>query len=70
MKINHPTLNESLKIDKRQIQLSIAPKTSKEDKDYKYHIDPIAPVSMAQNLILQNNHPEKSICIGSRCYFR
>ena len=63
MKINYSTLNESLKIDKRQIQLSIAPKTSKEDKDYKYRIDPIVPVSIAQNLILQNNRLDKSIRI-------
>lgn len=63
MKINYSTLNESLKIDKRQIQLSIAPKTSKEDRDYKYRIDPIVPVSIAQNLILQNNRLDKSIRI-------
>lgn len=63
MKINYSTLNESLTIDKRQIQLSIAPKTSKEDRDYKYRIDPIVPVSIAQNLILQNNRLDKSIRI-------
>ena len=35
--------------------MSIAPKTSKEDEKYKYRIDPLVPVSIAQNLILQNN---------------
>ena len=63
MKINYSKLNSGLDINKRQIQLSIAPKTSKEDKDYKYRIDPIVPVSIAQNLILQNNRLDKSIRI-------
>ena len=63
MKINYTSLNNNLEINKRQIQSSIAPKTSKEDKDYKYRIDPIVPVSIAQNLILQNNRLDKSIRI-------
>lgn len=63
MKINYSKLNSGLDINKRQIQLSIAPKTSKEDKDYKYRIDPIVPVGIAQNLILQNNRLDKSIRI-------
>ena len=63
MKINYTPLNSSLDINKRQIQMSIAPKTTKEDKDYKYRIDPIVPVSIAQNLILQNNRLDKSIRI-------
>lgn len=63
MKINYTSLNNNLEINKRQIQSCIAPKTSKEDKDYKYRIDPIVPVSIAQNLILQNNRLDKSIHI-------
>ena len=43
--------------------MSIAPKTSKEDEKYKYRIDPLVPVSIAQNLILQNNRLDKSIRI-------
>ena len=43
--------------------MSIAPKTSKEDAKYKYRIDPIASVSIAQNLILQNNRLDKAIHI-------
>lgn len=33
MKINHTSLNSSLEINKRQIQMSIATKTSKEDNN-------------------------------------
>ena len=36
MKINYSQLNSSLEINKRQIQMSIAPKTSKKDEKYKY----------------------------------
>ena len=43
--------------------MSIAPKTSKEDEKYKYRIDPLVPVSIAQNLILQNNRLDKAIRI-------
>lgn len=43
--------------------MSIAPKTTKEDKDYKYRIDPIVSVNIAQNLILQNNRLDKAIRI-------
>lgn len=63
MKINYTTLNSSLEINKRQIQMSIAPKTSKEDEKYKYRIDPLVPVGIAQNLILQNNRLDKAIRI-------
>ena len=63
MKINYTSLNNSLEINKRQIQMSIAPKTSKEDAKYKYRIDPIVSVSIAQNLILQNNRLDKAIRI-------
>ncbi len=35
MKINYTSLNSSLEINKRQIQMSIAPKTSKEDNKYE-----------------------------------
>lgn len=49
MKINYTSLNNNLEINKRQIQMSIAPKTSKEDNKYKYRIDPIVSVSIAQN---------------------
>ena len=63
MKINYSQLNSSLEINKRQIQMSIAPKTSKEDEKYKYRIDPLVPVGIAQNLILQNNRLDKSIRI-------
>ena len=63
MKINFSRLNNGLEINKQQIQSSIAPKTSKEDKDYKYRIDPIVPVGIAQNLILQNNRLDKAIRI-------
>ena len=61
MKINYTSLNSSLEINKRQIQMSISPKTSKEDAKYKYRIDPIVSVSIAQNLILQNNRLDKAI---------
>lgn len=63
MKINYTSLNNGLEINKRQIQASIAPKTSKEDQDYKYRIDPIVSVSISQNLILQNNRLDKAIRI-------
>ena len=63
MKINYSKVNSGLEINKRQIQMSIAPKTSKEDRDYKYRIDPIISVSIAQNLILQNNRLDKAIRI-------
>ncbi len=53
MKINYSKLKSSLDIYKRQIQLSIAPKTSREDKDYKYCINCIVPVGIAENPILQ-----------------
>ena len=38
MKINYTPLNDSLDINKRQIQMSIAPKTTKEDKEYQNRI--------------------------------
>ena len=63
MKINHTSLNSSLEINKRQIQMSIAPKTSKEDNKYENRIDPIVSVDIAQNLILQNNRLDKIIRI-------
>ena len=63
MKINYSKLNSGLEINKQQIQSSIAPKSSKEDRDYKYRIDPIIPVGIAQNLILQNTRLDKAIRI-------
>ena len=63
MKINYTPLNNSLDINKRQIQMSIAPKTTKEDKEYQNRIDPIVSVSISQNLILQNNRLDKAIRI-------
>ncbi len=63
MKINFSQLNTDLEINKRQILSSIAPKTSKEDKDYRYRLDPLVPVRIAQNLILQNNRLDKCIRI-------
>ena len=63
MKINYTPLNNSLDINKRQIQMSIAPKTTKEDKEYHNRIDPIVSVTISQNLILQNNRPDKAIRI-------
>ena len=63
MKINYTSLNSSLEINKRQIQMSIAPKTSKEDNKYENRIDPIVSVDIAQNLILQNNRLDKIIRI-------
>ena len=63
MKINYTSLNSSLEINKRQIQMSIAPKTSKEDNKYENRIDPLVPVDVAQYLILQNNRLDKSIRI-------
>ncbi len=63
MKINYTSLNSSLEINKRQIQMSIAPKTSKEDNKYENRIDPIVSMSIAQNLILQNNRLDKIIRI-------
>ena len=63
MKINYSNINNTLSINKKQIQTSIAPKTRKEDKDYKYRIDPIVPVGIAQSLIMQNNRLDKAIRI-------
>ena len=63
MKINYTPLNNSLDINKRQIQMSIAPKTTKEDKEYQNRIDPIVSVTISQNLILQNNRLDKAIRI-------
>lgn len=63
MKINYSNINNDLEINKRQIQMIIAPKTSKDDGNYKYKIDPIIPVGIAQNLILQNNKLDKAIRI-------
>lgn len=63
MKINNTSLNSDLEINKRQIQMSITPKTSKKDTRHKYRIDPIVSVSIAQNLILQNNRLNKTIRI-------
>ena len=63
MKINYTPLNNSLDINKRQIQMSIAPKTTKEDKEYHNRIDPIVSVTISQNLILQNNRLDKAIRI-------
>ena len=63
MKVNFSRLNNELEINKKQIQASIAPKTRKEDKDYKYKLYPLVSVSIAQNLILQNNKLDKSIRI-------
>ena len=63
MKVNFSRLNNGLEINKKQIQASIAPKTIKEDKDYKYKLYPLVSVSIAQNLILQNNKLDKSIRI-------
>ena len=62
MKINYTPLNNSLDINKRQIQMSIAPKTTKEDKEYHNRIDPIV-CNYIQNLILQNNRLDKAIRI-------
>ena len=63
MKVNFSRLNNGLEINKQQIQASIAPKTRKEDKDYKYKLYPLISVSISQNLILQNNKLDKSIRI-------
>lgn len=63
MKINYTPINSSLDINKRQIPASIAPKTRKEDKDYKYKLYPLISISISQNLILQNNKLDKSIRI-------
>ena len=63
MKVNFSRLNNGLEINKKQIQASIAPKTRKEDKDYKYKLYPLVSVSIAQNLILQNNKLDKAIRI-------
>ncbi|SDA57218.1 hypothetical protein SAMN02910315_01396 [Methanobrevibacter millerae] len=69
MKINYTSLNSDLEINKRQIQMSIALKTGKKDVKYKYGIDPIVSVSIAQNLIFQNNIINKAIRIlAQRCY--
>ena len=63
MKVNFSRINNGLEINKKQIQASIAPKTRKEDKDYKYKLYPLVSVSIAQNLILQNNKLDKAIRI-------
>ena len=63
MKINYCRINNSLEINKKQIQASIAPKTRKEDKDYRYKLYPLINVSISQNLILQNNKLDKAIRI-------
>ena len=65
MKINYSQINPSLEINKWQIQSSITPQTKKENKDYKYKIYPI-DVTIAQNLILQKNKLDKSLCRLSR----
>ena len=43
--------------------MSIAPKTTKEDKEYQNRIGPIVSVTISQNLILQNNRLDKAIRI-------
>lgn len=63
MKINYSNINNTLSINKKQIQASIAPKTRKEDKDYKYKLYPLINVGISQNLILQNNKLDKAIRI-------
>lgn len=63
MKVNFSRINNGLEINKKQIQASIAPKTRKEDKDYKYKLYSLVSVSIAQNLILQNNKLDKAIRI-------
>ena len=40
MKVNFSRLNNGLEINKKQIQARIAPKTRKEDNDYKYKLYP------------------------------
>ena len=63
MKINYSNINNTLEINKQQIQSSIAPKTKKEDKDYRYKLYPLINVGISQNLILQNNKLDKAIRI-------
>ena len=66
MKVEYPIINQSLEIAKQQIKSELAPKTSKEDGNYKLRIDPFIPVSVAESLILQNNKLDKSIRILSQ----
>ena len=54
MKINYSNINNTLDF-KKQIQTSVAPKTKKEDKDYRYKLYPLINVGISQNLILQIN---------------
>lgn len=64
MKINYTEINPSLSINKAQIQQAISPETFKLDTEgFHSVIEPLIPVNIAKNLILQNNRLDKSIRI-------
>ena len=64
MKINGEIINNSLEINKMQIQQAISPETKKLDTSgFSTVIQPLIPVNIAQNLILQNTKLDKSIHI-------
>ena len=64
MKINYTEINPSLSINKQQIQNAISPKTFKLDtQGFQSVIEPLIPVNIAKNLILQNNRLDKCIRI-------
>ncbi len=67
MKINGEIINNDLEINKIQIQQAISPATKKLDTSgFDTVIQPFIPVSVAQNLILQNTKLDKSIHILSQ----
>ena len=67
MKINGEIINNDLEINKMQIQQAISPATKKLDTSgFATVIQPFIPVSVAQNLILQNTKLDKSIHILSQ----
>ncbi len=64
MKINYEKINPDLDINKSQIKEAISPKSSKLDTTgFTTVIQPIVPVNIAKNLILQNNRLDKCIRI-------
>ena len=64
MKINYEKINPDLDINKAQIKEAISPKSSKLDTTgFTTVIQPIVPVNIAKNLILQNNRLDKCIRI-------
>lgn len=64
MKINYAEINPSLSINKQQIRNAISPETFKLDTEgFHSVIQPLIPVNIAKNLILQNARLDKCIRI-------